>query len=259
LVARAIHKLSHRSPRAFVRVNCATIPPPLIVSELFGQQKSSRSLETQSRPGCFQLAEGGTIFLDGIGELSPEAQHALLQVLQEMESDSTGGDHSSRVNVRLIAGTNRDLGTATEEGSFRGDLFCRLNTFPIELPPLRESKEDIPALAQCLANHYAAASGKKTSSLSNQAMALLQSYPWPGNIRELQCVMERFVSLWEEKILSVDAKWIPWESIFARTSALSICEGLVPNENELLEAALLEMVAVLPGWEPGACWAENTH
>jgi formate hydrogenlyase transcriptional activator len=254
LVARAIHKLSHRSPRAFVRVNCATIPPPLIASELFGQQESSLSLGTQPRPGCFQLAEGGTIFLDGIGELSPEAQHALLQVLQEMKSGSGGADHSLRANVRLIAATNRDLGAATADGSFRKDLFYRLNTFSIELPSLRESKEDIPALVQRFLNHYARAAGKKRSSLSRQAMALLQSYPWPGNIRELQCVMERFVSLWEAKVLSVEAKWIPWESISARTSVRSISEALAPNESELLEAALMEMLAVLPGWEPGVCW-----
>lgn len=257
LVARAVHKLSHRPPRAFVRVNCAEIAPHLIASELFGRQKSGRSPGTQPRPGRFQLAEGGTIFLDGIGELSAEAQQALLHILQEMESDSAGGDHLTRAKVRLIAASNRDLEAAIADGTFRRDLFYRLNTFPIELPSLRESKEDIPALVQCFLNHYAAISGKKISTLSSQAMALLQSYPWPGNLRELQCVMERFVSLWETKILSVDAKWIPWDSISARTSVSSISEGLVPNESELLEAALLEMVAVLPGWGPGVCWDEQ--
>jgi formate hydrogenlyase transcriptional activator len=226
LVARAIHKLSYRSSRAFVRVNCAAIPPQLIASEQFGRQKGSWSQATQPRPNRFQLAKGGTILLEGLGDLSAEAQLALLQVLQEIESQPTGRDDSIRSDVRLIATTNRDLRMAAADGAFRSDLFDRLNGFPIKIAPLRERKEDIPMLARYFLNRYAGRADKTLPSLTKSAMDLLQSYPWPGNMRELQMVMERFVS----QLVSGE---------------------LVPNDKEFLEFALMEMLAELPRWESG--------
>jgi transcriptional regulator with GAF, ATPase, and Fis domain len=241
LVARAIHRLSYRSPQEFVRANCAAIPPERIASKLLGRQKGSRSQATQPRPGRFQLAEGGTIFLEGIGELSAESQLALLRVLQEIESEPAGGDDSIRSDVRQIAATHRDLGAATANGTFRSDLFCRLNVFPIKVPPLRERKEYIPMLAWYFLTHYAGTAGKKLPSLTGSVMDLLQSYPWPRNTRELQRVMERFVNLCEAKSFSVDAKCIPWESISARTFVRAESRELLPNEKELPEDALMEM------------------
>jgi len=249
LVAKAIHRLSYRSPQAFVRANCAAIPPERIASELLGRQKGSRSQGTEPRPGCFQLAEGGTIFLEGIGKLSAESQLALLRVLQEIESESACEDDSIRSDVRLIAATHRDLEAATGNGTFRGDLFDRLIGIPIKVPPLRERKEYIPMLAWYFLTHYAGTAGKKLPSLTGSVMDLLQSYPWPGNMRELQRVMERFVNLCEAKSFSVDAKCIPWESISARTSVRVEFGELLPSEKELLEDALMEMLAELPGWE----------
>ena len=254
LVARAIHRLSYRSPRAFVRVNCAAIPPERISSELLGRQKGSRSQATQLRPGRFQLAEGGTILLEGLGNLSAEAQLALLRVLQEIDSQPTGCDDSIRSDVRLIATTHRDLRAAVADGTFRSDLFDRLNGFPIKIPPLRERKEDIPMLARYFLTRYAGRAGRKLPSLTRPAMDLLKSYPWPGNMRELQRVMERFVSLCEAESFSVAAKCIPRESISARTSVRSVSGELVPDEKELLEAALMEMLAELPGSESGVIW-----
>jgi len=251
LVARAIHRLSRRSPQAFVRANCEAIPPELIASELCGSPKGSWSQATQPRPSLFQLAEGGTIFLEGIGDLSAEAQLALLRVLQEIEFSPADGNHLIRSTVRLIAATNRDLPTATANGTFRSDLFDRLDGIRIKVPPLRERKEDIPTLARYFLTRYAGRAGKKLPSLTMLAIDLLQSYPWPGNMREMQRVMERFVGLCEAESFSVDAKCIRGESISARTSVRSVSGDLVPNEKELLEAALVEMLTKLPGWEPG--------
>ena len=247
LVARAIHRLSYRSSRAFVRVNCAAIPPQLIASEQFGRQKGSWSQVTQPRPDRFQLAKGGTIFLEGLGDLSAEEQLALLRVLQEIESQPTGCDDSIRSDVRLIATTNRDLRAAVADGTFRSDLFDRLNGFRIKIAPLRERKEDIPMLARYFLNRYAARADKTLPSLTRPAMDLLQSYPWPGNIRELQRVMERFVSLCEAESFSVAAKCIPRESISERTSVRSVSGEVVPNEKEFLEDALSEMLAEFQG------------
>jgi transcriptional regulator with GAF, ATPase, and Fis domain len=254
LVARAIHRLSYRSSQAFVRVNCAAIPPQLIASELFGRQKDSWSQATQPRPDHFQLEKGGTIFLEGLGDLSAEAQIALLRVLQGMESEPTGYDDSNRSDVRLIATTTRDLRAAAADGTFHRNLFDRLNGFPIKIPPLRERKEDIPMLARYFLNRYARRADKTFPSLTKSAMDLLQSYPWPGNMRELQRVMERFVSLYEAESCSVAAKCISRESISAGTSVRSVSGELVPNEMEFLEDALMEMLAELPGWESGVSW-----
>jgi formate hydrogenlyase transcriptional activator len=251
LVGCAVHRLSHRSPRAFVRVNCAAIQPQLIASEPFGQQKGRRFPQAQPRLDCLPLAEGGTIFLERVDELATEGQLGLLRVLRDLEYAYTDRNRSPR----LIATTRRDLQVATEAGTFLRGLFCRLNEFAITLPPLRERKEDIPAMARHFLAEYFLARRRvrpkiKRPILSERAMILLQSYPWPGNMRELQSIMERFAVLSEANILSVDAKWIPWESVQARTSRASSSGMPMPNEAELMEAALIEMLAALPGWEP---------
>jgi DNA-binding NtrC family response regulator len=244
LVACAVHRLSHRSPRAFVRIDCASIQPQLVISELFGQPKGRRS------PRAHPRAEGGTIFLGGVDDLAPQAQLGLLRVLRDLESMSTDRDRSPR----LIATTRRALQPVTDAGTFLHALFARLNEFAITLPPLRERKEDIPGLARhFLAEYFLNRRMVRPKSqwpvLTERAMNLLQSYPWPGNMRELQSVMERFAVLSEANILSVDAKWIPWESVQARTSPASASGMPMPNETELLEAALMEMLTALPGWE----------
>jgi formate hydrogenlyase transcriptional activator len=251
LVACAAHRLSHRSPRAFVRVNCAAIQPQLIASEPLDQRKGRRVPQAQPRLDCLPLAEGGTIFLEGVDDLAVEAQFGLLRILRDLEYAYTDRNRSPR----LIATTRCDLQAATDAGSFLRGLFFRLNEFAITLPPLRERKEDIPALARhFLADYFLARRRQRPKTkrpvLSERAMNLLQSYPWPGNMRELQSIMERFAVLSEANILSVDAKWIPWESVQARTSREPASGMPMPNETELLEAALMEMLAALPGWEP---------
>ncbi len=211
LIARAIHKRSQRSARAFVNVNCAAIPPSLIASELFGHEKGAFTGALQRHLGRFELAEGGTIFLDEIGELPAETQIALLRVLQEHEFERVGGNHSIRADVRVIAATNRDLTTAIAAGAFRSDLFYRLNVFPIEMPPLRDRKEDISVLVEYFIDRYASKTGKKIRSIDKKTLDLLQSYPWPGNIRELQNVIERSVIVCETETFSVDESWLSRE------------------------------------------------
>ena len=213
LVARAIHRRSRRSSRAFVSVNCAAIPRDLIGSELFGHEKGAFTGATQRRLGRFELAEGGTIFLDEIGELPAETQIALLRVLQEREFERVGGTGSIRADVRVIAATNRDLEAAIAAGMFRSDLFYRLNVFPIEMPPLRERKEDIPVLVEYFIDRFARKAGKSFQAVNKKSLDLLQSYPWPGNIRELQNVIERSVIVCETENFSVDESWLSREPL----------------------------------------------
>ena len=193
LVARAIHKRSARSARAFVSVNCAAVPASLIASELFGHERGAFTGALQRRQGKFELADGGTIFLDEVGELPADAQVALLRVLQEREFERIGGSRPIRVDVRVIAATNRDLQAAVAEKAFRRDLFYRLNVFPVEVPPLRERPADIPLLVEYFVHRFAKRAGKRIAGISSKTLDLLQSYPWPGNIRELQNVLERAV------------------------------------------------------------------
>jgi transcriptional regulator with GAF, ATPase, and Fis domain/PAS domain-containing protein/CHASE3 domain sensor protein len=208
MIARAIHKRSNRSAQAFIRVNCAAIPPTLIASELFGHERGAFTGAIQRRLGRFELADGGTIFLDEIGELPAETQSALLRVLQEREFERVGGTQPISVDVRILSATNRDLQAAVAAGSFRADLFYRLNVFPIKLPSLRERADDIPLLVEYLIDRYANKAGKKITKIDKRTLDIFQSYRWPGNVRELQNVVERAVVLCEGQTFSVDETWL---------------------------------------------------
>jgi formate hydrogenlyase transcriptional activator len=235
LVARAIHKRSNRSSRAFVSVNCASIPPTLIASELFGHEKGAFTGALTRRVGRFELADGGTIFLDEIGDLPPDTQLALLRVLQEREFERLGSTRATKVDVRVIAATNRDLKAAMASGAFRTDLFYRLSVFPIEMPPLRERRADIPLLVAYFADRYASKAGKTIRHLDKRMLDLITSYPWPGNVRELQNVVERAVIVCETDTLTVDENWLSQGA-----PAPSLGGALVAHEREMIEAALTE-------------------
>ena len=209
LIARAIHKRSERSSQAFISVNCAAFAPALISSELFGHEKGAFTGATQRRLGRFELADGGTIFLDEVGDLPPDTQVALLRVLQEREFERVGGSQSIKVDVRVIAATNRDLAAAVSCGAFRSDLFYRLQVFPIAIPPLRERREDITLLLEYFIDRYSRKAGKNIRDISRETLELFQSYAWPGNIRELQNVVERSVILCENETFSIDESWLP--------------------------------------------------
>jgi formate hydrogenlyase transcriptional activator len=241
LVARAIHRRSNRASRAFVSVNCAAIPRDLIASELFGHEKGAFTGATQQRLGRFELANGGTLFLDEVGELPPETQIALLRVLQEHEFERVGGTRPIRADVRVIAATNRDLQAAIRTGSFRSDLFYRLHVFPIPIPPLRERGEDIALLVEYFIDRYARKVGKNIRDISKKTVELLQSYPWPGNIRELQNVIERSVLLCETESFSIDESWLPQQPSPAEPKdQVQLPLELVAQEKNMIEAALKE-------------------
>ena len=211
LIARAIHNRSTRAGRAFVSVNCAAIPTSLIASELFGHEKGAFTGAVQRRIGRFESADGGTLFLDEVGELPPETQVALLRVLQERTLERVGGLRPVAVDVRLLAATNRDLDAAIADGSFRKDLFYRLNVFPVHLPALRERGGDVPLLVEYLVARYAQKAGKRIQRIGNETMDLFKRYSWPGNVRELQNVIERAVILCDGETFSVDASWFAAE------------------------------------------------
>jgi len=244
LVARAIHRRSQRSGRAFVSVNCAAIPRDLIASELFGHEKGAFTGATQRRIGRFEMADGGTIFLDEVGELSADTQVALLRVLQEREFERVGGGQPIHVDVRVIAATNRDLQAAVANGTVRHDLFYRLNVFPIEVPPLRERKDDILMLVEYFAQRHATRAGKNIRLIDKKTLELLQSYAWPGNIRELQNVIERSVILSSGDVLSVDELWLSKETSrpASRVEASAPFKGEVEprSEREIIEATLAD-------------------
>ena len=241
LVARAIHRRSKRASRAFVSVNCPAIPRELIASELFGHERGAFTGATQQRLGRFELASGGTLFLDEVGELPPETQIALLRVLQEHEFERVGGARPIRTDVRVIAATNRDLQAAIGAGSFRSDLFYRLNVFPIEIPPLRDRTEDIRLLVEYFIDRYARKAGKNITSVEKKTLRLLESYPWPGNIRELQNVIERSVIVCETASFSVDESWLSHQPTERKAeSQLDLSEKVAAQEKEIIEAALRE-------------------
>jgi PAS domain S-box-containing protein len=240
LVARAIHRRSDRASRAFVSANCAAIPRDLIASELFGHEKGAFTGATQQRLGRFELANGGTIFLDEVGELPTETQIALLRVLQEHEFERVGGSRRIRADVRVVAATNRDLQAAISGGSFRSDLFYRLNVFPIEIPSLRERREDIPLLVEYFIDLYARRAGKNIKRVSKKTLELLQSYLWPGNIRELQNVIERSVILCETEIFSIDESWLPTRPPITPEPKrqVELPRRLLVQEKDMIETAL---------------------
>jgi transcriptional regulator with GAF, ATPase, and Fis domain len=244
LIARAIHKRSQRSARAFVSVNCAAIPSSLIASELFGHEKGAFTGATQRRQGRFELADGGTIFLDEVGEFPAESQVMLLRVLQERELERVGGSGPIRVNVRVIAATNRDLESAVADGTFRADLFYRLNVFPLAVPPLRERQSDIPLLVEYFIHRFARQAGKRIRRLDERASKLFRAYDWPGNIRELQNVIERAVIVSDSQTLSIDERWLSGRPARATAVpsqvAMPLPATLLTHEKDVIEAVLRE-------------------
>jgi PAS domain S-box-containing protein len=248
LIARAIHKRSKRSERPFISVNCAAVPSSLIMSELFGHEKGAFTGAVQRRLGRFELAEGGTIFLDEVGDLPMETQIALLRVLQEREFERVGGTEVLRTDVRVISATNRDLQTAIADGVFRNDLYYRLNVFPIKLPPLRDRKQDVPLLVNYFVDRYATRAGKKIEHIEKKSLAALQEYSWPGNVRELQNVIERSLIIGETNEFSVDKSWFSNEPQLAN----SVAADHTSTERKLIEAALAQSNGKVSGRQGAA-------
>jgi len=242
LIARAVHKRSRRSGHAFVSVNCAALAPSLISSELFGHEKGAFTGAVERRLGRFEMADGGTIFLDEVGELLPDTQASLLRVLQEREFERVGGERPVQVDVRVIAATNLDLESAVANGKFREDLFYRLNVFPIEVPPLRKRQDDILMLVEYFVHRYANRAGKNIQWIDKMTLDLFQSYDWPGNIRELQNVIEGSVILTSGHVFSVDEVWLSKETCRSAsrvaTSVAFRSEAKPHSEREIVEAAL---------------------
>jgi formate hydrogenlyase transcriptional activator len=243
LIARAMHKRSNRSARAFIRVNCGAIAPSLIASELFGHEKGAFTGAFERRIGHFEAADGGTIFLDEIGDLPLDTQSSLLRVLQERELQRVGSSKPIQVDVRVLAATNRDLRSDVDAGKFREDLFYRLNVFPIRLPPLRERADDIPLLVEYLVNRYAEKAGKRFENITSKTLELLQVYHWPGNIRELQNIIERAVILCDGATFSVDESWLRPES----GPAVRLVPTLEDSERAMIEAALAKSKGRISG------------
>jgi len=240
LIARAIHKRSNRADRAFIGVNCAAIPPSLIASELFGHEKGAFTGATQRRLGRFESANGGTIFLDEVGDLPPEVQIALLRVLQEREIERVGSDRPISVDVRVLAATHRDLNALVAEGKFRQDLLYRLNVVPIEMPSLRERAADIPLLVEYFIDRFGKKAGKKFKTINRKTLQLFQAYGWPGNVRELQNIIERAVILSDGDIFSVDETWVKGEPPQVASPRAALNGALLRQEKEMIEAALAE-------------------
>jgi formate hydrogenlyase transcriptional activator len=254
LVARAIHRRSGRSTRAFIRVNCAAIPSSLIASELFGHEKGAFTGALQRRLGRFEAADGGTIFLDEVGELPQETQISLLRVLQEREIERVGSSHPITVDVRVLAATNRDLEAAVESGAFRKDLYFRLNVFPIRMPPLCERVDDIPVLVEYLVERYARGAGKTIRHIKKHTLELLQAYDWPGNVRELQNVIERAVVLCEGETFVIDESWLKAGPTKPSKETRGEVTTLAQGEKSMIEAALAESHGRVSG--PGGAAAK---
>src|SRR3984957_17077662 len=254
LIARAIHKHSQRSGQAFICVNCASIPSSLIASELFGHEKGAFTGAVQRRQGRFELAHSGTIFLDEVGELPSETQIALLRVLQERQFERVGGNRIIPTDVRVIAATNRDLTAAIAAGTFRSDLFYRLNVFPIEVPPLRQRKEDIPMLVEYFVKRYAEKAGKQIRRIDNNTLELCQSYPWPGNIRELQNIVERSVILTSDDTFWIEKAWLASPEPARQEFAGPLPDTLQNQEKVMIETALAECKGKVAG--PGGAAAK---
>ena len=247
LVARAIHNRSRRASRAFIRVNCAAIPQSLIASELFGHEKGAFTGALQRRLGRFESADGGTIFLDEIGELPQETQVALLRVLQEREFERVGGNEPIVVDVRVLAATNRDLTAAVRDGVFRADLFYRLNVVPIQVPALRDRRGDIRLLVEYFVERYAQKAGKRIRSISKETLDLFEAYHWPGNIRELQNVIERAVILSDADVFRADPSWLTPAPADGVVPTGSLTADLAQREKAIIEDALRDAHGVIGG------------
>jgi formate hydrogenlyase transcriptional activator len=254
LIARAIHKRSRRAERAFIGVNCAAIPPSLIASELFGHEKGAFTGATQRRMGRFESANGGTIFLDEVGDLPAEIQIALLRVLQEREIERVGSSRPIPVDVRVVAATHHDLNALVAEGKFRQDLLYRLNVVPIQMPPLRERVADISLLVEYFIDRFGKRAGKKFRTIDKKSLEVFQAYGWPGNVRELQNVIERAVILSEDDTLAVDQTWLKWEPAQNPVRPRTLDGALVRQEREMIEAALAESQGRISG--PGGAAAK---
>jgi formate hydrogenlyase transcriptional activator len=254
LIARAVHAHSPRSTKAFIRVNCAAIPPSLIASELFGHEKGAFTGATQRRLGRFEAADGGTLFLDEIGDLPADTQIALLRVLQEHEFERVGSNHPTHVDVRVVAATNRDLLACVRAGSFRQDLYYRLNVFPIQLPNLRDRVGDIPLLVEYFIERYARKAGKRIGHISKDTLTLFCAYDWPGNIRELQNVIERGVILCDGPSFSIDEQWLTKQMTVPARSREPLGAALAERETELIKNALAESGGRISG--PGGAAAK---
>ena len=248
LVARAIHSASPRKAKPLIKLNCAALPTGLVESELFGHEKGAFTGATARKPGRFELADSGTLFLDEVGELPPDVQAKLLRVLQEREFERVGGTGPVRVDVRVIAATNRDLARMVTDGKFREDLFYRLNVFPVRLPPLRDRKDDIPLLVRFFANKYATRLGKRITSVEKDTLDLLVAYRWPGNIRELENVLERAVILADGPELAIDPEVlaVPGDIPESDTSG-SGAQSLLSVEKEHILAVLRQANWVIEG------------
>jgi transcriptional regulator with GAF, ATPase, and Fis domain len=238
LIARAIHKHSKRAQRAFISLNCAATPASLIASELFGHEKGAFTGASQQRRGRFELAHSGTIFLDEIGEIPSDTQIALLRVLQERQIERVGGSRAILVDVRVIAATNRDLSEAIANKTFRSDLFYRLNVFPIQVPPLRKRREDIPILVEYFVKRFAEKMAKRIRQIDKRTLELCDRYPWPGNIRELQNIVERSVILCTGDIFSIDESWLSSQAPLRADGSDPLPVAMQDQEKEMIEAAL---------------------
>jgi len=252
LIARAIHKHSQRSGQAFISVNCASIPSSLIASELFGHEKGAFTGAVQRRQGRFELAHSGTIFLDEVGDLPAETQVALLRVLQERQFERVGGNRILPSDVRVIAATNRDLTAAIAAGTFRADLFYRLNVFPIEVPPLRKRREDIPMLVEYFVKRYAEKVGKQIRKIDTNTLEQCQSYAWPGNIRELQNIVERSLILSSGDTFSIEKAWLTAVQQPRQELAGPLPDTLQNQERKIIETALAESKGKVAGPEGAA-------
>jgi formate hydrogenlyase transcriptional activator len=247
LIARAIHNISPRYDRPFVKVNCAAIPLDLLESELFGHERGAFTGAIAPRVGRFQLADTGTLFLDEVGDIPLVLQPKLLRVLQEQEFERLGSGQTHRVNVRVVAATHRNLENMMEKDQFRSDLYYRLNVFPIELPPLREREEDVLMLLRHFVDLHARRVGKRFAKIDQRTLDLFRSYDWPGNIRELQNVVERAVILCDRETFSVDEKWLQ-PKLTPLSPTLAFRAGVLPEvwrefadrEKRAIEAALAE-------------------